>query len=231
MTSFRSYGRLLPVALLLLIGPLLALTGCLSDRMDRPQDFDEAPLFGMVYDFDNEPCAGALIRVDGEDAVRTDINGRFVINDLSRGRHQLEVLKEGYESYTLAFDFLNRSQALYVRMISANQLLRQVEEALEKRRYSAALEMLERVERIEPANPVAAYLRGAYLIRVRRDAEAAAVLEGLVGQGYQEPVLYLTLADLYEYRLSDPERARHYLEQYLRIEADPEVQKRLDALP
>jgi tetratricopeptide (TPR) repeat protein len=215
---------------LLLLCLLPGLTACLSDKAVRAQEFDEAPLFGMVYDFENEPCADALIRVDGEDSVRTDIDGRFVIHELSQGRHHIEVLKDGYEPHSLDFNFLNRTQALYLRVVSANQLLRQAEAAMENLNYSNAVDLLDRVLNIDPENPVALYLRGLYLVQMRRDEEAVLMLEGLIERGHREPAIYLTLADLYEFRLSDRDRARQYLEQYLRLERDPDVQKRLEAL-
>ena len=65
---------------LIVIGLTLSFSSCLTRDRAASMEFGEAPLFGMVYDFDNQPCSDALIFIDDEEGPQTDINGRFVID-------------------------------------------------------------------------------------------------------------------------------------------------------
>ena len=209
---------------------LLSVTSCLTKREVRLREFSEAPLFGMVYDNDHQPCSGALLFVDGEKGPSTDINGRFVIGSLSRGTHRVQVQKEGFEELEVFVDFLNKSQVLYLRVISFNQLLREVEQMLMKKRLLETEELLARAEAIYADDPVALYLKVLYLLEIEEPREAVRVLETVLQKGYREPVVYLSLADIYQYRLEDTEKAASQLQEYLKIQKDSEVQQRLDAL-
>ena len=84
---------------------LLLLHACLSTREQKQREFQQAPLFGMVYDYDQKPCPGAAILVDGQPRGQTDINGRFVVNDLARGEHRVGVRKPGFEEQDADFEF------------------------------------------------------------------------------------------------------------------------------
>jgi tetratricopeptide (TPR) repeat protein len=217
-----------PVIVLLAFTPL---AGCLSTAAHQPQDFAEAPLYGMVYDYDNLSCAEAIVIVDEKEEARSDINGRFVVTTLPRGHHQVIVRKDGYEDCRIGFEFLNRTQVLYVRIISASQLMRQVEGALEQKDLARARQLLDRTLAVAPKNPVARYLLAVYLLQDKHPDEAVALLLGILDEGYRDPTLYLTLADLYQYSIDDPKQARTYLEKYLQLRQDPGIQRRLEALP
>ncbi|HEB11954.1 MAG TPA: carboxypeptidase regulatory-like domain-containing protein [Spirochaetales bacterium] len=119
---------------LIVIGLALSFSSCLTKDRAASMEFAKAPLFGMVYDFDNQPCSGALIVLDDEEGPQTDINGRFVIGYLPSGEHKVQVKKEGYEELTANFKFSSKNQVLYLKLISFTQLLRKTEYALEKKR-------------------------------------------------------------------------------------------------
>ena len=119
---------------------------------------------------------------------------------------------------------------LYLKVVSFTQLLRRVEQALEERRIGQAEELIGRAERLNAADPVLLYLKAMYLLEAERAEEALRSLEQILGGGYREAVVYLTLADIYQYRMDDVPRAARALEEYLRLQKDPEVQKRLEAL-
>ncbi len=112
---------------------ILIFISCATTKKKSSDDFTEAPLFGMVYDYDNRPCSEALIIIDDNDEVMSDINGRFIIGVLSRGNHIVTAKKEGYETLSFSFSFLNRTQVLYLRMISFLQLLVEIENAIDAR--------------------------------------------------------------------------------------------------
>jgi hypothetical protein len=216
--------RLLPLVL------LLASASCVSNREQKLREFQEAPLFGMVYDHDQKPCPAAAVRVDGEERAQTDINGRFAVVDLSRGEHRIGVRKQGYEDLELSVQFLNRDQILYLRVISLRQLLEQAEAALEKKKLAETASLLARADKIDAGDPVGVYLKALYLLEKGAAAEAAEVLEGLARGGYREAILYLSLADIYQYRLRDLTRAAASLRTYLELQNDPDVRARLKVL-
>ena len=224
MESARRFFFALPLVL------LLASASCVSQREQKLREFQKAPLFGMIYDHDQKPCPAAAVRVDGGERAQTDINGRFTIVDLARGEHRIEVRKQGYEDLEVGVQFLNRDQILYLRVISLRQLLEQAEAALEKKKLAETASLLARAEKIDAGDPVGVYLQALYLLETGAVAEASELLEGLAKAGYREAILYLSLADIYQYRLRDLARAAASLRAYLELQNDPDVRKRLEAL-
>jgi hypothetical protein len=192
---------------------------------------DQGPSFyGMVYDRDNQPVQNALVLVDGKGIAGTDVNGRFALAGLPFGPHRLEFRKEGYESLAASADYFSQAQVLYVKMVSAEQLLAQTETAMAARRWAEAEDLVNRAERARPEAPATLYLKA--VIRFRRgDAQGAQVLlEGLLAREYREPAIYLLLADIFQYRMSDIKGAAEPLRAYLVLRYDPEVEKRLAEL-
>ena len=209
---------------------VLSLSSCLSYRERRLREFESSPLVGMVYDQEQKPCAAALITVDGEEGPRTDINGRFVIDALARGDHLFKVSKEGFETLEVPLSFVDRTQVLYLRMVSLNQLLREAEEALDRRRLQEADGLLRRAEALDPEDPVGLYLRAVYFLKLDDNQQAIGQLQKILAQGQRLPAVLLSLADIYQYRLQDAAQAVGFLQEYLRTEDDPDVRARLAEL-
>ena len=202
----------------------------LSCATKNPRDFESAPLYGMVYDYDNQTCTDVLIRVNEEHETKSDINGRFVVTDLSRGNHQITAIKEGYETLTFSFNFTTRSQVLYIRMISFYQLLKNIEKELEAKNWYEVESLLERAEKIKTDDPIEQYLKAVYLNQTGQHDEAIQILRSILNQNYKEPIIYLTLSDIYFYKKNDIPNAIEYVEQYLKLESDREVQKRYESM-
>ncbi len=180
----------------------LLVGSCLTQREKKLREFAEAPLTGMVYDHDQAPCPNALVVLDGTDGPHTDINGRFATDPITRGGHRVLVRKEGFEDLEVSFEFMNRNQVLYLRVISVDQLLRQAEASLEGKRLVEVERLLARAEAIDAANPVGRYLRALWHL-ARDEADAAVgILTELERAGYREPIVFLTLADVYQFRLA-----------------------------
>lgn len=209
---------------------LLSLSSCVSQREQRLSEFRSAPLFGMVYDHDQKPVAGAEILVDGGAEARSDINGRFVLRSLPPGKYTVVVRKEDYEELTVEVEFLNRTQALYLKAMSLSQLLREVESALQARQPGRAAVLLERAAAVRADDPVHLYLRGVYLLQTGDPRGAAEVLVRILDLGYEEPSVCLSLSDIYQYQLNDRATAAEYLQRYLRVQRDPQAERRLQAL-
>jgi tetratricopeptide (TPR) repeat protein len=220
-------GRTIAV---LMASALLCASCATTEEKTDGFSFESAALFGMVYDGDNQPCAGVRVSLDGVEGPITDIRGRFILPELPRGVHEVTARKVGYEDLSVSFAFLSRTDVLYLRMTSLAQLLAQAEQSLEARRWEEADAFLVRAERLDPADPVTMYLKAVRWYKLEKYAEAAGQLEAILTKGFKEPSVYLFLADLYERRLGDPARARSNLEAYLVIKWDADVEKRWKAL-
>ena len=150
--------------------------------------------------------------------------------DLARGTHSLAVAKAGYERLEATVEFFDKSQVLYLKVISLDQLLSKLEEALAQRRLAEAAALVARAEGVNSTHTDVRYLKAVYLVRSGEPRQAAALLEQLVAEGERAPALHLTLADVYQYALADRDRARAALAAYLRLQEDSQARSRLEAL-
>ncbi len=225
--KMKAFHRAVHVALVFL---LCTIFSCTTLKQESVYDFQTAPLFGMIYDYDNKPCPDVKTIVDGEEGPTSDINGRFVIQAVSKGKHRVSCTKDGYEKVSMTFQFSSRNQVLYVRMISFNQLLDSAEKAIEDQRWEEGKNLIQRAEQIKQNDPLALYLK-AILLKERGEAQKAVeVLLSVVNSGFRGPYVYVALADIYQYQLSDFHNAAQYLEEYLKMEFNWEAQKRLEEL-
>ncbi len=209
---------------------LLLLFSCASQDKVDILTFDSAPLFGMIYDEDNQPCAAAKLTVDGNAGPSSDIRGRFLIPDLKRGQHTLTVKKEGVEELKLDFQFINKTDVLYVKVVTFAQLLSRAERALEERKWDDASGFLDRAEKINSGDAQYLYLRAVLAYKTEKYEDAVARLNAILAKGAKEPYVYLFLADIYEKNLKNKEKAIENLELYLTKQEDEEVRKRLDGM-
>ena len=212
------------------MGALLLAASCATQKEADPLSFDKAPLLGMIYDADNQPCAGVQLAVDGTDGPMSDIRGRFVVPDLSRGRHAVEARKSGFESLSVPVAFLNKTDVLHLQMTSFDQLLAMAQTALADKRWSDGEEYLRRAEKLNPTDAILRYLFAVHAYRTGAFPTAVDYLNLIVESDGQKPAVLLLLADIYEKNLPDPRKAVANLEAYLKLRDDPEVQKRLEAL-
>ncbi len=213
------YARFLPAILVIL-------ASCASVGNERR----DAALNGMIYDFESQPVQGAVVEVDGAVMATSDVNGRFALAGLPMGAHRLVAGREGYEKVETEIDYSDATQVVYVKMISADQLLGRAERALEEKNWREAEDLLRRNEAVRGGNPAAGYLRAVLDFR-RGDYRAAAEkLEGLLAGGAKDPFVYLFLADLYQYRLDDAAHAAARLADFLAFRYDPDVERRLRSM-
>jgi tetratricopeptide (TPR) repeat protein len=212
-----------------LICAVLLLSCASHDKVDIIT-FQTAPLFGMIYDEDNQPCAGANVTIDDGARVVTDIRGRFLINDLSRGSHTLFMKKDGFEELTVTFQFLNKTDVLYLKAVSFAELLLKAERALEDRKWDEADAYLSRAEKLNPGDTVFLYLRAVEAYKTEKFEDAVKYLNTILDKGAKDPYVFLFLADIYEKNLNDTQKAIENLEAYLSERADSDTEKRLEAL-
>jgi len=216
--------------LLLIIILCVILLSCITNNAGTVTDFSEAPLAGMVYDSEHNPCNGAIIIVDGKIGPTTDINGRFVINSLSKGKHSITVEKEKHEKLTVSFDFLNRSQILYLNLVSINYIIKNIQRAIEERRLGKAYRLIGRAEKIDTRDPTVMYLKSIYYIKLKDFYSAQKILQDMLSLGYKEPVVYLSLADINQFNFKRKKEAILYLKEYLKLKINPKIEERLSKL-
>ncbi|MBN2323959.1 MAG: carboxypeptidase-like regulatory domain-containing protein [Spirochaetes bacterium] len=209
---------------------LIALLSCATESGKTPYDFKTAPLIGMLYDRENKPCAGASVFIDGIEKASTDINGRFAVPGVSRGTHTVAVKKEGYEKEEFTFEFLSRSQVVYLRVYSFDQLLDEAEAAIAERSWAEAEDLIERAKAVRRDDPVGLFLEAVLFNEQKQYHEAKERLERIIDLGYREPYVYLALADIHQYGLDDRESAAACLEEYLALKDDDDVRNRLEGL-
>ncbi len=208
---------------------VLLLFSCVSQKKND-LTFERAPLFGMVYDEDNQPCAGVQLSLDGIEGPATDIRGRFVFADLARGDHALICRKQGYEEFRVTISFLNRTDVLHLRMMSFNQLLARAERALGELKWREAEEYLHRAESLDAEDDILGYLFAIHALKTGNPQTAVQRLTAILSRGHPRPHVYLLLADVYQYSLNEPVRASDCLRSYLKMRGDPEVEKRFKEL-
>lgn len=154
-------------SLLLAAVVLLAACNSIGNRAESGARFTKASLSGMVYSADSRPVRGARIRIDDGIEAQSDINGRFVTEPISPGMHSFVIHKEGFEPQTLAIEFSDRLQVLYVRLISLDYLLREAETRIDQEELDTAAALLDRAERIAPRDPALLMLK--QVVAVKRD--------------------------------------------------------------
>jgi tetratricopeptide (TPR) repeat protein len=213
------------------VAALLAVSCATQKNVDQ-QTFDKAPLFGMIYDEDNQPCVGVQIAVDGQPGgPMTDIRGRFVVPDLARGDHKLVASKTSYESLSTNVSFMTRTDVLHLTMVSFTQLLDRAQQSLSDLKWQDARTYLKRAQALDPEDAVLRYLYAIVSYRTGDYASAVQFLSAILdGPTPPSPAVYLFLADLHQNKLNDAPSAIADMESYLKLRADPDVEKRLAAL-
>ena len=130
-----------------LITIVLILAGCSTTPDELPTDFEAAPLMGMVYSTDNRPVQGMTITLDETVIVESDIEGRFIFPNVARGNHTIAAQKSGFEAIIYGFDFIDRTQVLHLQTMSTEELLRNFEDATERRDWREVDALIDRIER------------------------------------------------------------------------------------
>lgn len=193
-------------------------------------DFTTADLHGMIYDHHNQVCSGVLVSVDKSAGLFSDINGRFTLPNLPKGKHEIQLKKEGYEDACFTVDFQSRTQILYLRIFSFDQILELAEEALKQGKIAGAEEYLIRAEKIKAGDPLLLYLKAVIALKRNQPEEALQLLLSILDQAIIEPYVYLTIADIYEYKMKDRENALKYLKKYAHFEENEDILSRIKNL-
>jgi len=211
-------------ALIILIAAIISSCAGIQKRNEA------GSIYGMVYDHENKPVQNVEISIGGKAVSASNINGRFTIKGLGFGTYEISFTKEGYETFSTVFEYSDATQLVYVKMISGSQLLAEAEKEMNERRWSTAEALIKRAEAVKPGDAPTMFLKAALKYRTGSAEEAKAILESLIAQEYNEPSIYLFLADIFQFKLEDKANAISNLKAFLQLRYDPEVEKRLKEL-
>lgn len=184
----------------------------------------------MVYDYDGQHLLGVKIILDDKEGPTSDINGRFILPDIEYGPHTIGLTKDGYESASIDFQFLNKTQVLYMKLASFNQLITLAEGSIKNKKWVEAERTLFRAGKIDGANPVLRYVRSVLAYKTENYEKAESFLKALLDEGYDEAYVHLLLADVYEFGLNDYEKAAMYLKTFLERTQDDAIIERLNKI-
>jgi hypothetical protein len=185
----------------------------------------------MIYNWDRLPVSDVSVSVmhDGKPLVTalSDIRGRFTLPEIPYGKITLQFTKDTYETVVWDLDFSSPSQVVYMKLENVDELLGQSADAIEQQNWADATAFLERTDKLSPHSHLTLYLRGVMLTKQGKPAEAAALLETLSGGSSVSFAVELSLADLYQYKLNDAQKALLHLKRALTVRKDLDVEKRV----
>lgn len=209
---------------LIIILCLLTLISC------KTMNLEKSSFSGMIYDGNNEPVSGASVEVNGKKNTVSDMYGRFYLENLKLNEeYELTISKKDFETVNIDFDFQNITQVAYINMLSSSQLLEKAESAITDGNYDIAETFIHRAEVCSKETLSSRYLQAVVLFRKGNIDNALNILIQL-SITYNEPYIYLFLADIYEYSLKDNDSAQKYLKMYLDKTYDPELEIRYTSL-
>jgi hypothetical protein len=217
----------------LAVAVLGSIAGCASNKGSTPNS-TSAVLRGMVYNEDRMPVLDMKVSwIQGgsvNQTTLTDIHGRYLIPDMPYGTVTLQFEKDRYEPLLWTFTFDGPTQVVYVKMANMDELLDDAADDIQKKNWTSAASYLERVRKIEPDNSIAAFLEAEMLSRQGSPGQAAALLEKLSSGRDSSFTVELALADLYQYKLAQPDNALLHLKKALTIQHDVDIENRISAL-
>ncbi len=200
----------------LLFIPVLLLS-CKSVDENTFANFNEAPLFGMIYDSESLPVAGAELVLDDEHTALTDINGRVLFSTVSRGEHDVVIRKEGFEEARMVLNFSNRDQVLYSTLISLQDILDKLASSLGIGRIDEAGLFLDRALLIDPKDIRLKYLKVVYLCESEEYSDALGEI-GLLRKIYpDDSYLVMTQANILFYGFKEKMEAVELLKEFSQL--------------
>ncbi|MBN1648172.1 MAG: hypothetical protein JW874_09080 [Spirochaetales bacterium] len=224
---------------------LFFISGCKTAQHDI-NDFDTAHISGMVYCRGNDACANVRIVVntaqsaeekeDGkkkdktEKTVYSDIYGRFSIPELEKGPHTVTASKQGFETNSFDFEFLNRTQSIYIYMISEEDLITELESENEAKNYNRASRTVDRLLALNPDSSRGLFLAAGVSMKLTEYEKALGYLDRLKGLEPDSIWPLVLSADIHEFHLKDPAQALAELQQIHQDKRDESVKEKIRKL-
>ncbi len=206
------------------------LAACQSMDNSTISPFTEAPLFGMIYDSESSPVSGAKVILDDTATAFTDINGRVVLQAVSRGEHTVVIQKKGFEEMRIKVNFSSREQVLYANLLSMDTILGNMEKALLSGKLTEAEAFMQRASSINPRNIRLQYLIAMYHVRKKSYAQALTELKRLSAQYPDDPYLVMTRAHILFFGLGQKDSSIRILQSYFSLHTNEEVENLIKTL-
>jgi len=196
------------------LSALLLLFNCMACESFNPAYFNTAPLLGVVYDGTSLGVQGFKITLDDTVCVYTDINGKFIVPELSKGAHRLKAEKQSYETLAFSFDFSSRTEILYLSSRSSKDYLGLAEDAVKKGFYDKAKKYIQQSLALADQSIFAQFLEALIDIHVKDFVSAYRNILKLLKSDLHETAIYLLALDLAEL---SPEYREHLLAEIKKI--------------
>lgn len=154
---------------------------CASGSVSREKP--NSVMYGMIYDYENNPVKSVAITIDDEDRYESDVMGHFIIDRYKTGEHSIKMEKYGYEPVEDVFEY-DPMSILYYRMVTATQLVKEAEHAADKYNYDKAIECLDRALALERFRYDALYLKATVYLLAGDIPKARQTVIDLRQEGY-----------------------------------------------
>lgn len=215
------------------IASVVVIAGCATTTVHKPSTKSDV-LRGMVYNENRMPVQDVTVSWEDhnskEQAALTDIHGRYYFPDVAFGPVTLQFRKAGYEPIEWSFSFNGPTEVVYVQMSNLDELLDDAADTIQKREWAAAAAYLARVRKIQPDNAVSVFLSSEMLSLQGNFVDAAALLETLSSKQDSSFAVELALADLYQNKLAQPDKALLHLKKAAALQDDVDVENRITTL-
>lgn len=223
------------VILLWLFLAILVLSCKSSDSMMLRDSRETAfPLMAKVFNGNNRACAGVLIELSDSNgplySARSDITGKVIFPKIPFGSYQVRMSLSGSETVEFSFDFMRADQALYGRIYSFEQILQMADQALQEGKWDQTESFINRAEVLEVDPSRVLWYRAILFWKQSRNEEALAILQEVLAMTDAPVETHLFMADIYQYRLMDFEKALEHLHAYQRVRNDMELDNRIAEL-
>ncbi len=156
---------------------ILGLAGC--SAMPGAYFSRATSLEGVVYTSVGAPLRDARITIGAHTMAVSDVNGRFTIARVEPGEHRVRAHHEAYETVELTMTFSRPTDVLYLRMLSAEDLVRASQQALDRGRTSEAEQAIGRALAVSPESVRARYLAAIIYTNAGRFEDARRMLKDL----------------------------------------------------
>ncbi|MDR1239719.1 MAG: hypothetical protein LBK27_06370 [Treponema sp.] len=143
---------------------------------------DESIMYGMIYDYESSPVSSVAVFLNGRKIADSDIQGRFVLNNVKRGTYTIRLAKKGYEELQEQFNY-EPLNVLYFKMFNAAQLISLAEIAMDESNYKTAETLIDRALKIEPERPDILFLKSIVFYLQKEYDKSRSLLEELIKNG------------------------------------------------
>ncbi len=171
------------------------------DKIYLESELKKAMLTGKVITEEGLPLEGVYVKLDSYNETKTDINGKFLYNVVSFGKHRLIFEKEGYAGTSYEFEYSLKKRRLpyvKVKMDSLNFLINEGFEYLKEKQYGKAKEILKTIKKIDDTEETVTYYEAMYHYVIREYYDAMVILEKLKDEDRDNIYYQLTLVAVYE---------------------------------